>query len=129
VRVVRRFTGRVRADGAGPRRINAHDLPGLYRENERRSIVTIHHTTFLVDVLDVEGYPEKQVGVEVEYVTERDNSYGADADGRRGVVREEAVEILDVFIPGATLLELTSANVEQVLRDVRAILQQRRQHA
>jgi hypothetical protein len=89
----------------------------------------ICHTTFLIDITDDEGYETgRTVGVEVEYVTEK-FLYGADADGRRGVVREEAVEILDTFIPGATLLGLTSANVEQVLRDVRAILQQRSQHA
>jgi hypothetical protein len=88
--------------------------------------MTIHHTTFLVDVLDAEGYPTKQVGVETTYTTET-FLYGADADGRRGVVREE-IELIDTHIPGATLLGLTSANVEQVLRDVRAILE-RRQHA
>jgi hypothetical protein len=86
--------------------------------------MTIHHTTFLVDVLDNDGYPTKQVSVEVEYVTEK-FLYGSDADGRRGVIREETTEILDTFIPGATLLGLTSANVEQVLRHVRAILERR----
>jgi hypothetical protein len=89
----------------------------------------ICHTTFLIDITDDEGYETgRTVGVEVEYTVDRDNNYGADADGRRGVVREETTEILDTFIPGATLLGLTSANVEQVLRDVRAILE-RRQHA
>lgn len=86
------------------------------------------HTTFLIDVLDPEGYPiGRAVAVEVDYVTEYDTDYGSDADGRRGVPWQ-TTDLLDVNIPAKTLLGLTSSEVEQILATVKSQLQ-RRAHA
>lgn len=54
------------------------------------------------------------IPVEVTYVVEIDQDYGADADGRRGVRREE-VYVLDCAIKPAHLMLLTSEQVEYVL--------------
>lgn len=53
------------------------------------------------------------IPVEVTYAIERDTNYGADADGRRGVLREE-IHVLDSAIPHEHLKRLTFGQVQEI---------------
>lgn len=76
---------------------------------------TTDHGVVLVDVLDADGYETgRTVAIECWWVTERDGSYGEDADGNRGVT-VETVTVLDLYINPAALAGLNSAQVEQIL--------------
>lgn len=55
------------------------------------------------------------IPVDVTYAIERDTNYGADADGRRGVLREE-VYVLDSAIPHEHLKRLTFRQVHEIAR-------------
>jgi hypothetical protein len=80
------------------------------------------HGLVLVDVLDGDGYETgRTVGVEVWWVTEY-YMYGDDADGRRGVPWQETT-VLDTYINPAAIAGLTSAQVEQVLRDATSMIE------
>ena len=56
------------------------------------------------------------IPVEIEYVVDRETSWGADRDGRQGAVRTEVL-VLDASIcPGRLQVgDLTSEDVEEVL--------------
>lgn len=54
------------------------------------------------------------IPVELTYLVERDNDYGADADGRRGGRREE-VYILDQAIDNRYLMRMSVGQIEYVL--------------
>ncbi len=77
--------------------------------------MTSGKTIVEVQVRDKYGYEiGVLVPVELEYLIERENDYGSDADGRRGEARTE-LAILDVAIAPRHLLFLTSQQVEEIL--------------
>lgn len=89
--------------------------------------MTACRATFLVDVLDGDGFETgRVVPVEIAYVRSVDKSYGADADGRRGVERVE-FEILDTSIAPQHFVGMRSDEVEQVLTSAREMLLEGRQ--
>ena len=80
----------------------------------------LDQTAILVAVLDAEGYETgRAVYVHIDFAKHVDAQYGADADGRRGVLRVE-YEPVEVFLDHRDLKTLTRAEVEQVRRDARA---------
>lgn len=83
------------------------------------------HTTLNINVDDDYGDHLMTVPITVTYLTEVDQSYGADADGRRGVRREE-IHLLDAAIPLQYLVKLTSAQVEYLIDRALTIIQLQR---
>lgn len=65
-----------------------------------------------------------EIPVVVEYVTEIDRNYGADADGNRGTVLMSR-EILDASIDHEYLAYMTVGDVEYVLDQARFIFANR----
>jgi hypothetical protein len=80
------------------------------------------HGLVLVDVLDANGYETgRTVGVELWWVTEYYLD-GEDVDGRRGTPWQDTT-ILDAYINPAAMAGLNSAQVEQVLRDAKGMVE------
>jgi hypothetical protein len=76
--------------------------------------MTTHRVVIDIKIEDDETGEPTIIPVELTYVVEKDQSYGADADGRRGVTREE-VYVWDQAIPYEHMKHLTLAQVEYVL--------------
>lgn len=82
-------------------------------------------TIVFVDVLNAYECPiGHTVPVEIEYIKDVEKSYGADADGQRGTMLV-SIEIIEMAIDQVHLRSLTSAQVERILQDAEAILQER----
>ena len=79
-----------------------------------------HHRLVVVDVLDDGMETGRSVAVECWYIIERQDDYGADADGRRGVPCED-VTVLDMWLNPCH--NLNSSQVEQVLDDARRLVE------
>ena len=81
-----------------------------------------HHRLVIVDVLDLETGDEtgRSVAVECWYIIERQDDYGADADGRRGVPCED-VTVLDMYLNPSH--RLNAEQMEQVLDDARRMVE------
>jgi hypothetical protein len=75
----------------------------------------------LIDIETIDGEPTgRSVPVELEYHIEIDKSYGADADGNRGVYREE-IFVDEKRISPQHLLTMMSDEVERALATAEAI--------
>ena len=72
--------------------------------------MTTHRETITVELTDEERGTVRLIPIDVTYLIERDSSYGADADGRRGVTSEE-IYILDTSIAH---LDLRTISVQEV---------------
>lgn len=84
------------------------------------------NTTILVDLVDTDGYAKgRTVPVDIEYMVDVDQSYGADADGHRGTLLISR-EILDLSIAHEDLLVMNSHDVEFALLEARTIFANRR---
>ena len=82
-------------------------------------------TYIYVDLVDQEGYTKgRTIPVLVEYITDIDKSFGADADGAQGVLVASR-EILDVSIEHEHLLTMNSNDVEYCLDEARYIFSNR----
>lgn len=83
----------------------------------------VGETVVLVDVLDPEGRESLgyTVPITVRYGLDTDQHYGADADGRRGVVRTE-LEVLQMDVNPPYLSRLNSRQVERLLADAHEAL-------
>lgn len=70
----------------------------------------------LIDVRleDEYGTFIRMVPVEVEYLVEVDQTYGADADGHRSIY-SRTVTLMDAYINPSVLLHMTSTQVEEVI--------------
>ena len=79
-----------------------------------------HHKLVVVDVLDDGIETGRSVAVEVWYAIERQDDYGADADGRRGVPIED-ITVLDMYINPSH--RLNAEQMEQVLTDARRLVE------
>ena len=80
-----------------------------------------HHKLVVIDVLDSIGEPMgRSVAVECWYIIERQDDYGADADGRRGVPSED-ITVLDMWLNPCH--NLNSSQVEQVCDDARRLVE------
>lgn len=78
------------------------------------SLELINKETVNVPLEDDCGNPLFTVPVTITYVVEIDSNYGADADGRRGVRREE-VHLLDTEIPRPIMMQLAFYQIEYVI--------------
>lgn len=88
-------------------------------------LISAATSTVLVDLTDAEGHAIGQsVPVDIEYVQTITQSYGEDADGRRG---EPVIEydLLDASIDVGFLRALTIAQAESAIAEARAIFHQR----
>ena len=88
-------------------------------------LISATTSTILVDLTDADGHAIGQsVPVEIEYVQTITQSYGEDADGRRG---EPVIEydFLGASMDTVTLRALTIAQAESAIADARAIFHQR----
>ena len=80
---------------------------------------TTRSTVLMTDITDADGEPiGRTVLVGIDYTTEVDLHYGADADGSNGVLRLEYV-YQDAYIDPEDLMTMNSHQVEQLIRDAR----------
>lgn len=78
-------------------------------------------TTVFVALMDREGLHDlgRIIPVEIEFEAEIDKSYGADADGNRGML-SKSLSILEENIEPGHIETLDSWQVEQILKDARS---------
>lgn len=87
--------------------------------------MTSGQTAIDVDVLDQDECPTGQsVPVQICYLKDVDRSYGEDADGLRTTTLV-SYEILDHYIDPVHLAGLNSWQVERLIKDADAILQEK----
>lgn len=83
-------------------------------------MTTTSTTMLIVDVLDAEGYETgRDVPVFVDFTTDVDRNYGADADGNRGALLVE-YDVLRCWLEEADAARLTEAERKQVCQDAEA---------
>lgn len=90
-------------------------------------LVDYAETIVMIDVNRQGEYLAREIHVIVHYVTSVDDSYGEDADGRRGVPLIER-EILDVYIDANILKFLSAELAEWAIASAREIFFLRRIH-
>ena len=71
-----------------------------------------YHTIVAVQLEDEYGIPQGTVPVEVMYGIETDKSYGADADGRRSIRREE-IFIISTEVYSTHVFYMSTEDVER----------------
>ena len=78
-------------------------------------------TVIYIDLIDADGYHRgRSIPVMIEYVTDIDQDFGADADGARGTVLASR-EIIDLSIAHEHLITMNIADVEYCLDEARFI--------
>lgn len=83
--------------------------------------MTTHRETITIELTDEERGTVRLIPITITYLIERDMDYGSDADGRRGVTREE-LYILDTAIDHEHLKTISVDNaVELINLAIRAI--------
>ncbi len=91
-------------------------------------MTSLYPITLEVEILDAEGCTtDRTVKVYLDVVKEVDYSYGADADGNRGITHT-FYNILDVWIDHKDLKTLTLGEAQQAIKDAEAIFKQRNSH-
>lgn len=80
-----------------------------------------YHTIVAVRLEDDYGIPQSTVPVEVMYGIEIDQSYGSDADGRRGVRREE-IFIISAAVYSTHAMYMTLEDLERAKAQAEAQL-------
>ena len=88
-------------------------------------LISAATSTVLVNLTDSEGHlTGRSIPVDIEYVQTITQSYGEDADGRRG---EPVIEydFLGASMDVETLKTITIAQAEQAVAEARAIFHQR----